>query len=69
MPVTLSPSPSSYRVWQVSVDRTVVVCFSGPAAREQARRRSRELAALLDDIVVDLDDTPIERAELITTGG
>jgi hypothetical protein len=67
MPVTLSPSPVRYGVWQVSVNRTVVVCFSGPAAREQARRRSRELAALLNDTAVELDEIPAEAPMLITT--
>ena len=67
MPVSLSPSSTRCGVWQVSVDHTVVVCFSGPSARERARRRSRELAALLDDVVVELDDTAVEWAELITT--
>jgi hypothetical protein len=59
-------------VWQVSVNRTIVVCFSGPFAREQARRRSQELAALLNDIAVELDDECDEisfgAAALITTG-
>ena len=50
MPVTLSPSSVSHGVWQVSVNRTVVVCFSGPSAREQAVRRSHELADLLHDM-------------------
>ena len=67
MPVTLSPSSGRHGVWQVSVNRTVVVCFSGPSAREQARRRSRELAALLNDTAVELDETPAEATASITT--
>ena len=67
MPVTLSPSSARHGVWQVSVNRTVVVCFSGPSAREQARRRSRELAALLNDTAVELDETPAEATASITT--
>ena len=67
MPVTLSPSPVRNGVWQVSVNQTVVVCFSGPSAREQARRRSRELAALLKDTAVELDEIPAEATALITT--
>ena len=69
MPVTLSPSPVRYGVWQVSVNRTVVVCFSGPLAREQARRRSQELAALLNDVAVELDDAALDDRVLITTDG
>ena len=67
MPVTLSPSPVRCGVWQVSVNRTVVVCFSGPSAREQARRRSHELAALLGDTAVELDEASVEVTSLITT--
>jgi hypothetical protein len=33
----------------VCIDDTVIVCFSGPSAREQALRRSQELAQLLHD--------------------
>lgn len=69
MPVTLSPSPVRYGVWQVSVNRTVVVCFSGPSAREQARQRSRELAALLNDTALELDEMPEESSTLIATRG
>lgn len=57
MPVTLSPSPDRPGEWRVLHDTTVVVCFSGPSAREQALRRSRELAALLHD-TADVSDTP-----------
>jgi hypothetical protein len=49
MPVRLSLSPDRHGEWQVSLDDTVIVCFSGPSAREQALRRSRELAELLHD--------------------
>lgn len=55
MPVKLSLSPDRRGEWRVSVDGTVIVCFSGPSAREQALRRSQELAKLLDD-TADLSD-------------
>lgn len=53
MPVRLSLSPGRPCEWRVFLDSTLVVCFSGPSAREQAERRSRELAALLRDTIVD----------------
>lgn len=49
MPVKLSLSPDRRGEWRVSIDDTVIVCFSGPSAREQALRRSQELAQLLQD--------------------
>jgi hypothetical protein len=55
MPVKLSLSPDRRGEWCVSLDDTVVVCFSGPSAREQALRRSHELAELLHD-TADLSD-------------
>jgi hypothetical protein len=57
MPVKLSLSPDRNGEWRVSIGDTVIVCFSGPSAREQAIRRSRELAALLDDIA-DISEAP-----------
>lgn len=53
MPVRLSLSPDRPGEWRVFLDSTLVVCFSGPSAREQAERRSRELAALLHETIVD----------------
>jgi len=53
MPVRLSLSPDRPGEWRVSLDHTLIVCFSGPSAREQAERRSRELAALLHEATVD----------------
>lgn len=50
MPVRLSHSPDRDGEWRVSLDDTVIVCFSGPSAREQAIRRSQELADLLRSI-------------------
>lgn len=50
MPVRLSHSPDRDGEWRVSLDDTVIVCFSGPSAREQAIRRSHELADLLRSI-------------------
>ena len=49
MPVKLSLSPDRHGEWRISIDDTVIVCFSGPSAREQAVRRSQELAELLHD--------------------
>lgn len=49
MPVKISPSPDRQGEWRISIDDTYIVCFSGPAAREQALRRSRDLAELLHD--------------------
>ena len=49
MPVKLSLSPDRRGEWRVCLNDTVIVCFSGPSAREQALRRSRELAELLHD--------------------
>ena len=49
MPVKLSPSPDRNGEWRVLLDDTYIVCFSGPSALEQAVRRSRELAALLNE--------------------
>ena len=55
MPVKLSLSPERRGEWRVLLDDTVIVCFSGPSAREQALRRSQELAQLLQD-TADLSD-------------
>ena len=55
MPVKLSLSPDRRGEWRVCLNDTVIVCFSGPSAREQALRRSRELAELLHD-TADLAD-------------
>ena len=49
MPVKMSLSPDRHGEWRVSLDDTVIVCFSGPSAKEQALRRSCELAELLHD--------------------
>ena len=57
MPVKLSLSPDRHGEWRVSIDDTVFVCFSGPSAREQALRRSQELADLLHD-TADVSDLP-----------
>jgi len=57
MPVRLSPSPDHRGEWRVLLDGTVIVCFSGPSAREQALRRSHELANLLHD-TADVSDGP-----------
>jgi len=69
MPVTLTPSLARHGVWQVSINGTVVVCFSGPLARERAQRRVHELAALLGEQAVELDVEEASHAALITTGG
>jgi hypothetical protein len=67
MPVKLSLSPDRPGEWRVSLDDTVIVCFSGPSAREQALRRSHELAQLLHD-TADLSDLgPIDSAWPFTT--
>jgi hypothetical protein len=60
MPVKLSLSPDRHGEWRISIDDTVIVCFSGPSAREQAVRRSQELAELLHDTadVNDAQQTP-----------
>jgi hypothetical protein len=60
MPVKLSLSPDRRGEWRVCLDDTVIVCFSGPSAREQALRRSQELAQLLHDTadVSELFDAP-----------
>jgi len=50
MPVRLSRSPDRHDEWRVTLNSTTIVCFSGPFAREQALRRSVELAELLHDI-------------------
>ena len=55
MPVKLSLSPDRHGEWRISIDDTVIVCFSGPSAREQAVRRSQELAELLHD-TADVND-------------
>lgn len=68
MPVTLIPSLARHGVWQVSINGTVVVCFSGPLAWERARRRVHELAALLGEPAVELDLEEASSAALFTTG-
>jgi hypothetical protein len=55
MPVKLSLSPDRHGEWRVSINDTVIVCFSGPSAKEQAIRRSRELAELLH-VTADVSD-------------
>ena len=69
MPVKLSLSPERRGEWRVSIDDTVIVCFSGPSAREQALRRSQELAELLHD-TTDLSDLsdPAESRPFTTRG-
>jgi hypothetical protein len=57
MPVKLSLSPDRSGEWRVLLDDTVIVCFSGPSAREQAIRRSHELAELLHD-TADTSEAP-----------
>jgi len=59
MPIKLSLSPDRDGEWRVSHDDQVIVCFSGPSAREQALRRSRELADLLQD-TADVSELPDE---------
>lgn len=69
MPVRLSHSPDRDGEWRVSLNDTVIVCFSGPSAREQALRRSHELAELLQCIS---DESGGQRAtgpsEILTPG-
>ena len=55
MPVTIAPSPDRWGEWCVSLNNINIVCFSGPSAREQALRRSQELAALLNETAVASD--------------
>jgi hypothetical protein len=66
MPVKLSLSPDRQGEWRVSIGNTVIVCFSGPSAREQAIRRSRELAELLHDTA---DVSAVDDAATFTTPG
>lgn len=61
MPVRLSLSPDRPGEWRVSLDDTLIVCFSGPSAREQAVRRSRELAALLQQAAIDDEWNPMDQ--------
>lgn len=68
MPVTLTPSPTSHGVWQVCINSTVVVCFSGPLARERALRRVQELAVLLGEQAMEQKVDEHGSAVLITTG-
>lgn len=49
MAVKVNQSPDRPDEWQVCRDGTVIVCFSGPRAHEQARQRSHELASLLNE--------------------
>ena len=49
MVVKLTQSPDRPDEWQVCRDETVIVCFSGPRAHEQASQRCQELANLLND--------------------
>jgi hypothetical protein len=60
MPVRMSLSPDRHGEWRVSIDDTVIVCFWGPSAKEQALRRSRELAELLHDTaeIAEFADAP-----------
>jgi hypothetical protein len=53
----MSLSPDRHGEWRVSLDDTVIVCFSGPSAREQALRRSHELAELLHD-TAEISESP-----------
>jgi hypothetical protein len=69
MPVKLSLSPDRHGEWCVSLDDTIVVCFSGPSAREQALRRSQELADLLHDTADVSEVTPPFPPGPITTPG
>lgn len=69
MPVRLSHSPDRDGEWRVSLNDTVIVCFSGPSAREQALRRSRELTELLRSITDESGDThPSDAPGLLTPG-
>lgn len=67
MPVKLSLSPNHRGEWRVLLDDTYVVCFSGPSAREQALRRSLELAALLNEPAVVCDEAAADAAGPYTT--
>lgn len=67
MPVKLTRSPERHGEWCVSINETVIVCFSGPWAREQANRRCQELANLLGDVAVDVDAFAVDASTLITT--
>jgi hypothetical protein len=67
MAVKLTQSPDRPDEWQVCRDGTVIVCFSGPRAHEQARRRSEELASLLNDGGPGEDQLAVSGAELNAT--
>ena len=67
MPVKITPSPDRFGEWRVSIDDTYIVCFSGPSAREQAVRRSQELAVLLNDTTDGGDSAPDGAASRIRT--
>ncbi len=69
MPVRLSLSPDRYGEWRVSLDDTVIVCFSGPSAKEQALRRSRELAELLHDTAEVIEPADNTKPGPFTTRG
>ena len=69
MPVKLSLSPDRHGEWRVSLDDTVIVCFSGPSAREQALRRSHELAELLHDTADVSDESPSDEPRPFPTTG
>jgi hypothetical protein len=68
MPVKLSPSPDRNGEWRVLLDDTYIVCFSGPSAWEQAFRRTRELAVLLNEPTDLADGGPSGPAGPYTTG-
>ena len=67
MPVKLSLSPDHSGEWRVLLDDTYIVCFSGPSAKEQALRRSRELADLLHETAEVVDSSLTESAGPYTT--
>ena len=69
MPVKLSLSPDRRGEWRVCLNDTVIVCFSGPSAREQALRRSRELAELLHDTADVSDGRDGDASEPFSTTG
>ena len=69
MPVKLSLSPDRSGEWRVLLDDTYIVCFSGPSAREQALRRSRELADLLNDTAEVVDSSLTDTAGPYATRG
>jgi hypothetical protein len=69
MPVKLSLSPDRSGEWRVLLDDTYIVCFSGPSAREQALRRSRELADLLNDTAEVVDSSLTDAAGPYATRG